>query len=195
MTGIDLLRKELEERGYTAKQYTSPIVNSILDIVAHGNGEYTDLKNVREEAAKLREEIGELKRKSEAEMENYRRCCVAVNYYVENSFVPRQKYIDKFMEELKQCETPEGRDAMRIAQTFINACNIDTKYDNTAFIIGLSQILSVWNTGAIDMLRRINPEMPTVEFQGTDGKRLYGKSIKVTLHKGQDGEYHSCKIL
>lgn len=61
---------------------------------------------------------------------------------LEDAVKAKNDYIDAFNKSLSQCETKEGRDKLRIAQTFINSVNINTVYDNTAFIRGLAEILS-----------------------------------------------------
>ena len=49
---------------------------------------------------------------------------------------------------------------MRRAQMFVNSVDVETKYDNTAFIVALGAILSDGKIGAIEELRKINPRMP-----------------------------------
>lgn len=51
-----------------------------------------------------------------------------------------EEYIDEFNKSLKECETPEARDAMRTAQFLVNTVEINTDQNNTAFIYGLSMI-------------------------------------------------------
>ena len=71
----------------------------------------------------------------------------------------RECILMEFNESLKNCETPEARDAMRAAQVFVNAVNVDSKYDNTAFIIGLSAILSKNGVGPLETLKKMNPKL------------------------------------
>ena len=59
-------------------------------------------------------------------------------------------------------DNEEGRDTMRIAQMFVNMVDVDTKYDNTAYIIGLAAILSRGGISAIDELKKINKKLPDV---------------------------------
>jgi hypothetical protein len=56
------------------------------------------------------------------------------------------------------CETPQGRDAMRAAQVFANSVNIQTCYDNNAFIIGLASILAGKEMAPIDVVKKIVPK-------------------------------------
>ena len=52
------------------------------------------------------------------------------------------EYIEEWKASLKQCETQEGRDTLRLMQVFVNSVDIKTAYDNTAYINGISTILS-----------------------------------------------------
>jgi hypothetical protein len=73
-----------------------------------------------------------------------------------------EDYINKFNKSIRECETPEGRDAIRLAQMYIKSVDVDTKskYDNTAYILGLASILSKENINAIGELRKIKNELP-----------------------------------
>ena len=51
---------------------------------------------------------------------------------------------------------------MRIARMFVNMVDVDTKYDNTAYIIGLAAILSRGGINAIGELKKINKKLPDV---------------------------------
>jgi predicted RNase H-like nuclease (RuvC/YqgF family) len=75
-----------------------------------------------------------------------------------------QAYIDEFVNALSNCETDEGRDALRRAQMFVNSVDVDTKYDNTAFIIALGAILSGGKIGAIEALHKINHKIPAPDL-------------------------------
>ena len=68
-------------------------------------------------------------------------------------------YIDKFFAALNECETPEGRDALKKAQMFVNSVNIKTVYDNTAYINGLAAILTKGESATVaDGLEKIDEE-------------------------------------
>ena len=60
---------------------------------------------------------------------------------------------------MEQAETPEARDRLRVAQAFINSVDIDTKYDNTAFIVGLSALLSGVQINPLKEIQKINPKI------------------------------------
>ena len=70
-----------------------------------------------------------------------------------------EEYIKKFLDSIEKCETAEARDTMKTAQMFVNSVDVDTKYDNTAFIIGLASILSNGQINGIDELKKINKNM------------------------------------
>ena len=96
-----------------------------------------------------------------------------VDSVADKHYQETRNYIDVFLKAISDCETQEARDALRTAQMFINSVSVDTKYDNTAFIIGLASILSQGKTGAIDELRKINPKIPKFGMKAEIGTK-YG---------------------
>lgn len=103
-----------------------------------------------------------------------------VKEFADRKYKETIDYINSFFKTLSECETPEARDSIKIAQTYINAVSIDTKYDNTAFIIGLASILSQWNTGAIEQLYKINPKIPEIQIDvQTDRESFHGADRKI----------------
>ena len=68
--------------------------------------------------------------------------------------------VQKFEEGIRNCETAEARDMMKRVQFFVDAVDVDTKYDNTAYIIGLASILSDGNLDAMTELKKINKKLP-----------------------------------
>ena len=169
MNGLDCLREEMEKRGCNKAQIESKSVAVVLDIVANSGDKYT---KIQEEEANLTRAIA----KKEKEIRN-------LDWRIDNREsrlreldrkieIKEQKaeydntYIEEFYQALNDCETPEGRDAMKRAQTFINSVDVDTKYDNTAYIIGLAAILSEGNIGAIETLKKINKKLPAFYWDG-----------------------------
>lgn len=151
MTGLECLKEELIKRGYTKQQVSGKVVAGVLDILSKSNGEYTNLHEVSAEINEAEAKLKwfEMRRASiEREIEEERKD-------VKKLQDKTQEYIDKFYEAINKCETEEGRDALRIAQMFVNSINIDTCYDNTAYIKGLALILSRGNIAAMDMLERV----------------------------------------
>ena len=171
MTGLDCLRTEMLERGMTKNQINSKIVAVVLDILAQSGTKYSEMWEKEKETSDRLDEVSrELKyqitrlKGAEALMAVYQRTAEKFKTECEECKV----YIDEFNKSLEACETTSGRDAMRTAQMYVNSVDIDTKYDNTAFIIGLSAILSRGAINPVDELRKINPKLPSVFTDGID---------------------------
>lgn len=163
MTGLDCLREELAKRGLTAQQYESKTVAVVLDVLASSGDRYTEM---------WKAEVGTTKRQKEAERalyhaENEKKRYDALIEQAKDDLKAYERkakeieeYINKMCAVLEECETAEGRDVMRTAQMFVNSVTVDTKYDNTAYIIGLATILSQGGISGIDELRKINKKLP-----------------------------------
>lgn len=163
MTGLDCLREEMMNRGLTKQQCNSKTVAVVLDILANDGNNYqktweceqgyterlshleTELNNIEYIICRKENELFTYQRQIEKAKENREHC---------------EDYIDEFNKSLQECETAEGRDAMRTAQMFVNSVDVNTKYDNTAYIIGLASILSGGKVQAIQELRKINKKLP-----------------------------------
>lgn len=162
MTGLDCLREEMERRGCTKSQIESKTAAIVLDILTKDRAKYAkqvDAENEESKAlSKLRSDISASERTLA-----WNRMAVSdleIRYKdIVRQADKAQEYIDKFLEALKDCETAEGRDAMRRAQVFVNSVSVDSKYDNTAFIIALGAILSGGEYGPIEELKKINPKI------------------------------------
>ena len=168
MTGLELLQKEMRRRGATPNQINSKAVGMVLDIISGSISKSTylniaeakqHLTNIRnqvigseQELRSIRDTIDRERKSWIAERDRLEEATKGIgDEYIE--------YIENFQKSLMETETPEGRDAMRVAQMFINSVEIDTKYDNTAFIIGLSAILSGNSINAMEELKSINPNL------------------------------------
>jgi chromosome segregation ATPase len=166
MTGLDCLREEMEKRGLTKSQIESKTVAVVLDIIANSGHKYMEiwkneaieskkLNDLRHEVQGCKNEIENLKslisklNREEAEEEKHRIHC--------------EDYIDEFNKSLMECESETGRDSMKAAQMFVNTVSVDTKYDNTAFIIGLASILSKGGMNPIGELKKINKKLPDID--------------------------------
>lgn len=75
-----------------------------------------------------------------------------------------QEYIDGFLKDIEKCETPEGRDAMRRAQVYVNTVGnmVQSAYDRTAYINALGAIMTRGSFDCTVELKKINPKL----FQG-----------------------------
>ena len=159
MTGLELLKEEMLKRGASKTMVESKTAALVLDILSEGKSyatrEYelvqreTDVA-LRERCARSNEAAYEARVKGDAERvlreaERKEKKC--------NELI---QYIKEFLAGLNECETAEARDNMRIAQIFVNTANVNTKYDNTAFIIGLASILSGKKLNGITELKKIN---------------------------------------
>lgn len=78
-----------------------------------------------------------------------------MNDYIE-SYASRGKQPYKALDE---CETAGGKDMLRLAQMFVNSVDVNSKYDNTAYIIGLAGILSGNKVAPIPELKKINRKL------------------------------------
>lgn len=166
MTGLECLREELKRRGATKSQINSNVVGMVLDIVSESGNVYqrtaeaeNKLRFVEDQYWRMKQEMDldkkRLEERNEKIVEQIRRAQSTLDEKNDEYL----EYIEAFENALKECETAEGRDAMRIAQVFVNSVDVDTKYDNTAFIIGLSAILTSGRIGAIDELKKVNPKL------------------------------------
>ena len=162
MTGLELLREEMLKRGLNKQQVESKAVAVILDILANTGDRYTKMQQEEAQATALYRKMMEGYQDADAMLRVRRRELQAVNEEIKRAREYRaecEAYINKFKESLTKCETGEGRDAMRAAQMFVNSVTVDTKYDNTAFIIGLAAILSGAKIEPITELKKINKRL------------------------------------
>jgi len=155
MTGLELLREELKKRGFNDHNVNGKLVAAVLDILSNTDHVYSDMVKAEQELDAVRKDV---KRKS---LEYRKR-----EFYLEQAErdfkqarLEVEQYIEKFNAALSECETAEGRDAMRRAQTFVNSVSVNSKYDNTAYIIGLASILTNGGIGPIDKLKKLNPKL------------------------------------
>ena len=166
MTGLDCLREELASRGLSTQQINSKAVAVVLDVVAQSGNKYTEMWKSEQDVSKrerdalntiMLAEHKEIDLKARIERaERALELCEEKKRQIES-------YVSKMCKALENCETPEGRDTMRIAQMFVNTVNVDTKYDNTAYIIGLAAILSMGGISPIDELKKINKKLPDID--------------------------------
>ena len=166
MTGLDCLREEMKNRGMRQSQIESQVVPVILDIIAESENKYAEMW--REEVAettKLKELRSEI-RSAEHRLDYLNRLVGKMEQEEEEAEKHREHcedYIDEFHKALEACETADGRDIMRVAQMYVNSVSVDTKYDNTAYIIGLAAILSGGKINAIEELQKINKKLPAFD--------------------------------
>lgn len=157
MTGLDLLKQEMLKRGATKAQTESKILGMVLDIISEDDkgGAYKRLDEVEKEIERKRMLFLQM----DGERHHKRQESERIIEDAKEQWKEINGYIAEFYEALKNCETPEGRDAMRRAQVFRNSINIKTGYDNNAYIILLGQILSAGDMGGLNAVKKINPTL------------------------------------
>ena len=167
MTGLDCLREEIAARGLPTSQINSKLVAVCLDIFANSGTKYTEMWEQENESTKRLNRLSADISHAKYELVNLKD---QINRYKLEGEELRSRrnhledYIDDFNKRLEECETQEGRDAMRTAQMFVNSVNVSTKYDNAAFIIGLASILSKGGINAIGELKKINKKVQTADW-------------------------------
>lgn len=172
MIGLETLKEEMEKRGCNKAQIESKTAPIVLDIVAGSGTLYSDTKDAEAEYAVLQEKIAkeermlqnlnDAKRRLEGELQELQSGL--------NEASDRQlQYIRDWNEALKNCETPEARDAMRTAQVFMNSVNVDSSYDNYAFILALGAILSRNNIPA--EFERFEKVVPDAAVRSSEKKK------------------------
>ena len=152
MTGLELFKVEMRKRGLTENQINSKGVAVALDILSESSGTYLHIKEAEDELEELRRHIEFLKREQEHKRIDFERMKKEL-YEERQEFA---EYVERFNDSMQNAETPETRDQMRKLQLFINTVDIDTKYDNTAFIAALGAILS-GGPSPLEELKKINP--------------------------------------
>lgn len=145
MSGYELLISKMKELGAIKAQTESKIVEMVVSIMA-GNFESADsrmelLRGIEEEYKRKAEEC-------EAAKEEYFQKTMEESRKVHDLLRIRDIYDDvmsdirEMYNELTEAETPSARDRIRIAKIYESKVTVKTCYDNTAYIKGLSAILS-----------------------------------------------------
>ena len=167
MTGLDCLREEMEKRGLSKAQIESKTAAVVLDILANSGTKYTEMWKEEYGKSERLKSIERDIRDCERQLEHIK-ALISKAENEEKKIVEHRKhcedYIDEFHNSLMECESEIGRDSMKAAQMFVNTVSVDTKYDNTAFIIGLAAILSNGRINPISELKKINKKLPDIDF-------------------------------
>lgn len=173
MTGLELLKAEMIRRGCTKQQTESKVVPVVLDIVSQSGNTYHATETVRDNLKALQSSLSFNRIALERAREELNQTRNEINALkgerdeairaVEGEAV---EYIEKFYKALEDMETPEGRDRLKAAQVFINSVNVETKYDNTAFIVALGSLLSGVQYSPLDELKKINKKIGTQKSLG-----------------------------
>ena len=164
-TPLDMLKEELLRRGYSKQQIEAKAIVGVLEILASDNGRvFLNLDEAASKLKKLQAEVQSLTQQKDVCMRQLQNVEKIVQDEADRQYGKMKQYMDKLMQALNECETPEGRDGLRLAQMYVNSVNVDTKYDNTAYISGLAAILSQGRISALDELKKINPAIPSLNF-------------------------------
>lgn len=180
MTGWECFAEEMRKRGMTETQINSKTAAACVDILAETGTEYLSAYDARKETERIRKtadrelfnvksECSRFEDLRDTAKREYRELRDLINKATREA----EEYFESLNNALEKCETEEGRDALRTAQMFINSVKVDTKYDNTAFIIGLAAILSGKKIEPIDELKKINIKLPTIHLGDFGIVKLY----------------------
>ena len=150
------LKVELVKRGFPKTRVDAKYIQLVMDIVL-GTDVFENMAQQEEETRRHENRVLSARLKADAEIKK-----IAYDLgTTKNKLRADVEYVANFYKALFDCDTEEGKDNMRAAQVFINSVNINTVYDNTAFIIGLAAILSGGKVGAIEELHKLNSKIPS----------------------------------
>lgn len=166
MTGLECLKEEMKARGLNQAQCDSKVAAVVLDILSNSDTNHTEEYQIRADLNKLRKEcekeefwLQELREQHSSLFREMNELRIKQKKWQDEV----QKNVDEILNQLKECETAEGRDRIKLAQMFVNSVDVNTKYDNTAYIIGLSAILSNGKVAPVEELKKINTKMPGLD--------------------------------
>lgn len=174
MTGIEVLKEKMLQCGATKQQTESKTVYMVLEALT--DFDFATLYDDRREAETIRNNIKELSAKYEDCRKAYAELCSSIHEKkaevqeaADKAYAEHHKYIDDFNESLQNTETAEARDKLRLAQIFINTVDINSKYDNTAFIVGLAALLSGSGVNVVGEMKKINKDV----FEGPKAHKTF----------------------
>lgn len=143
MTGLELLREKLKERGCNKSTINSKAVAEALSVLSEVDSmdEYKIRLDIRWGELKL-DEINDKINWAKLQLERYENAAEGIIEDAQrkgNALIMEGEALKK---KVLRCETPEARDRMRLAEVFKDSVKVDSKYDNTAYIRSLGAILS-----------------------------------------------------
>lgn len=162
MTGLEVLREEMLKAGATRQQAESKTVALVVSCLT--NMDYRVIFDLEADVEVMKCKIKNLSYQiglREAELQSLTNRCQREEECIKKNKASLNEYIADFNKSLESMETPEARDRLRTAQLFMNTVNIDTKYDNTAFIVGLGALLNGISYNPLEELKKINPKVTT----------------------------------
>ena len=151
MTGREILNQKLKAKGLTDAQIKSKAVETTIAVLA----EETDGTNYSALIQDAIQEYRVARNNADAEARRYSAKTEALSNNERANSAREQDLIksangiknllidlEKVYDEILELETAEQRDRTRTARLFMDNVNVNTVYDNTAYIKGLSAILS-----------------------------------------------------
>lgn len=188
MTGREILNQKLKAKGLTDVQIKSKAVETTIAVLA----EETDGTNY---SALIQDAIQEYRvARNNADAE-------ARRYYAREAEISDQKKansareqdliksangiknllidLEKVYDEILELETAEQRDRTRTARFFMDSVNVNTVYDNTAYIKGLSAILSGKEIPADEQSEKEKQRKSAGREANTDYQGIKGKIDKL----------------
>ena len=161
------LQEELRRLGAKENQINSKIVDYMLTALTNDES-FLESFDIQQEIIERKRELRGIeqdikqKRQYMAELgENYKSTLNMISERKQSL----EKYAEDFNNSLNNTETSEGRDHLRAAQYFVNSVDRKSKYDNTAFIVGLAAILCGAQIDPVGELRKINPRLFISELE------------------------------
>ena len=166
MSGIELIRERLAELGLKKNVIHSNAVELTIAVIANGDDVdatiafkellhqyYVSSNDLTRKQAELSAKQRNLSIYEKHLSEEKERISKSSRILEEqrNQF---SQMIDEFKNCLCECETAEGRDAARKAAFYIANTNVNTAYDNTAFIYGLAALLSDTQSNLPDNIKK-----------------------------------------
>lgn len=152
MTNFEEFLKRMRDAGANETQVKSKTALLAYSVLGEMSEDANRLWDLKSDIAKAEKSLDYYKRAAEDHKKR-------IDKETKELIELQQKinaYIDHFNQCLEAMETETGRDRLKAAQIFINTVNVDTKYDNTAFIVGLSALLSGVTIDAPEELKKIN---------------------------------------
>ena len=151
MTGREILNQKLKAKGLTDAQINSKAVETTIAVLA----EETDGTNYSALIQDAIQEYRVARNNADAEARRYSAKAEALSDNERANSARRKDLeksandiknllidLEKVYDEILELETAEQRDRTRTARLFMDNVNVNTVYDNTAYIKGLSAILS-----------------------------------------------------
>lgn len=175
MTGKELFEQEMRKRGFNTSQINSKAVAFCLDFFANNGDDIGKWYKISE----LNEEIQQLERRIESKkraIDGAERNLIIMRNELEAQVQKAKedgKYLEELLKKIENSGDQETKNTIALMQTFYQAVEINTKYDNTAFIAGCAAILSKGKIDALTEFKKVNPKVTSM----TDVSIAKGSSL------------------